>query len=106
MACCRARTPCPKSNLSVRRVQRLWRLFGFRDFNPGGVLHTLPYLLDVFSTVHESRDRPTELPAAEEERWRLAMRHPDYKQYINLYNILTQQRQRTFMIDLMMPQPC
>ena len=26
--------------------------FGFRDFNPGGVLHTFPYLLDVFSTIH------------------------------------------------------
>ena len=37
-------------------------MFGFRDFNPGGVLHTFPYLLDVFSTVHESRDRPAELP--------------------------------------------
>ena len=36
-------------------------MFGFRDFNPGGVLHTFPYLLDVFSTVHESRDRPAEL---------------------------------------------
>jgi putative CocE/NonD family hydrolase len=23
-------------------------MFGFRDFNPGGVLHTFPYLLDVF----------------------------------------------------------
>ena len=45
-------------------------MFGFRDFNPGGVLHTFPYLLDVFSTVHDSRDRPAELPAAEEELWR------------------------------------
>ena len=65
-------------------------MVGFRDFNPGGVLHTFPYLLDVFSTVHESRDRPAELPAAEEELWRRAMSNPDFKQYINLYNILTQ----------------
>jgi putative CocE/NonD family hydrolase len=28
-------------------------MFGFRDFYPGAVLHTFPYLLDVFSTVHE-----------------------------------------------------
>ncbi len=77
-------------------------MFGFRDFNPGGVLHTFPYLLDVFSTVHESRDRPGELPAAEEELWRHAMRNPDYKQYINLYNILTQKGQRTFIMYLMM----
>ncbi len=80
-------------------------MFGFRDFNPGGVLHTFPYLLDVFSTVHESRDRPGELPAAEEEFWRLAMRNPDYKQYINLYNILTQKGQRTFIMYLMMTHP-
>ena len=79
-------------------------MFGFRDFNPGGVLHTFPYLLDVFSTVHESRDRPAELPAAEEELWRRAMRNPDYKQYINLYNILTQKGQRTFIMYLMMTQ--
>src|SRR5437016_1584560 len=52
-------------------------MFGFRDFNPGGVLHSFPYLLDVFSTVHESRDRPAELPAAEEELWRQAMRNPE-----------------------------
>ncbi len=65
-------------------------MFGFRDFNPGGVIHTFPYLLDVFSTVHESRDRPGELPGEQEALWRNAMRNPDFKQYINLYNILTQ----------------
>src|SRR5260370_36692121 len=80
-------------------------MFGFRDFNPGGVLHSFPYLRDVFSTVHESRDRPAELPAAEEELWRRAMRNPDYKQYINLYNILTQKGQRTFIMYLMMTHP-
>src|ERR1700688_2728109 len=78
---------------------------GFRDFNPGGVLHSFPYLLDVFSTVHESRGRPMELSAAEEELWRRAMRNPDYKQYINLYNILTQKGQRTFIMYLMMTHP-
>src|ERR1700746_3623307 len=62
-----------------------------------------PY--DVCSAVHESRDRPGELPAAEEELWRRAMRNPDYKQYINLYNILTQKGQRTFVMYLMMTHP-
>jgi putative CocE/NonD family hydrolase len=80
-------------------------MFGFRDFNPGGVLHTFPYLLDVFSTVHESRDRPAELPPPEEELWRRAMQNPDFKQYINLYNILTQKGQRTFIMYLMMTHP-
>src|SRR5258705_768083 len=80
-------------------------MFGFRDFKPGGMLHSFPYLRDVFSTVHESRDRPAELPAAEEDLWLRAMRNPDYKQYINLYNILTQKGQRTFIMYLMMTHP-
>ena len=71
-------------------------MFGFRDFNPGGVLHTFPYLLDVFSTIHKSRDRPGELSAEEETLWRKAMGNPDLKQYVNLYNILTQKGQRTY----------
>src|SRR6202171_5486496 len=66
---------------------------------------SFPYFLDVVSTVHESRDRPAELPAAEEELWRRAMRNPDYKQYVNLYNILTQKGQRTFIMYLMMTHP-
>ena len=80
-------------------------MFGFRDFNPGGVIHTFPYLLDVFSTVHESRDVPSELPAEQEALWRKAMSNPDFKQYINLYNILTQKGQRTFVMYLMLTQP-
>src|SRR5258707_13583322 len=33
------------------------------------------------------------------------MRNPDFKQYINLYNILTQKGQRTFIMYLMMTHP-
>jgi putative CocE/NonD family hydrolase len=80
-------------------------MFGFRDFNPGGVLHTFPYLLDVFSTVHESRDKPGKLAPEEEALWRKAMSNPDIKQYINLYNILTQKGQRTLVMYLMMTRP-
>jgi len=80
-------------------------MFGFRDFYPGGVLHTFPYLLDVFSTVHESRDRPGELPPAEEELFRRAMANPDFKMYMNLYNILTQKGQRTFIMYRSMVAP-
>ena len=80
-------------------------MFGFRDFNPGGVLHTFPYLLDVFSTVHEPRGVPGPLPAEQEELWRAAMRNPDYKMYINLYNILTQKGQRTRVMYHIMTNP-
>jgi uncharacterized protein len=70
-------------------------LFGFRDHHPGGVVNTFLYLLDVFSVVHESRDLPAELSGDQEALWRKAMGNPDFKQYINLYNILTQKGQRT-----------
>jgi uncharacterized protein len=52
--------------------------FGFRDFYPDGVLHTFPYLLDVFSVVHEPRGIPGKLPPQqEEEYWKAAMPNPD-----------------------------
>ncbi|WP_028221399.1 CocE/NonD family hydrolase [Paraburkholderia oxyphila] len=80
-------------------------MFGFRDFNPGGVVHTFPYLLDVFSTVHEPRGVPGPLPDEQEALWREAMRNPDYKMYINLYNILTQKGQRTWVMYHIMTNP-
>ena len=80
-------------------------MFGFRDFYPGGVLHSFPYLLDVFSTVHESRDRPGDLPPEAEALHRTAMANPDFKMYMNLYNILTQKGQRTFIMYHSMVAP-
>src|ERR1700734_1618808 len=80
-------------------------MFGFRDFYPGGVLHTFPYLLDVFSTVHEHRDVPGELPPDEEKLFLAAMANPDFKMYANLYNILTQKGQRTFIMYRSMVAP-
>ena len=80
-------------------------MFGFRDFFPGGVLHAFLYLLDVFSTVHEPRGVPGPLPPEQEALWQEAMANPDYKPYINLYNILTQKGQRTFLMYLMLTSP-
>jgi putative CocE/NonD family hydrolase len=80
-------------------------MFGFRDFYPGGVLHTFPYLLDVFSTVHEHRDVPGELPSEEEKLFVAAMANPDFKMYANLYNILTQKGKRTFIMYQSMVAP-
>src|SRR5262249_2472059 len=79
--------------------------FGFRDFYPGGVLHTFPYLLDVFSTVHEARGVPEPLLPEQEELWKAAMANPDFKMYQNLFNILTQKGQRTFIMFLSMIAP-
>jgi uncharacterized protein len=80
-------------------------MFGFRDFYPGGVLHTFPYLLDVFSTVHEHRDVPGELPTEDEKLFAAAMANPDFKMYANLYNILTQKGKRTFIMYHSMVAP-
>jgi uncharacterized protein len=80
-------------------------MFGFRDFYPGGVLHTFPYLLDVFSTVHEHRDVPGELPPEEQKLFAAAMANPDFKMYANLYNILTQKGKRTFIMYHSMVAP-
>jgi uncharacterized protein len=80
-------------------------MFGFRDFYPGGVLHTFPYLLDVFSTVHEHRDVPGELPPEEQKLFAAAMANPDFKMYANLYNILTQKGKRTFIMYYSMVAP-
>src|SRR5260221_674346 len=80
-------------------------MFGFRDFYPGGVLHTFPYLLDVFSTVHEHRDVPGNLAPQQEELFVAAMANPDFKMYANLYNMLTQKGERTFVMYHSMVQP-
>ena len=53
-------------------------MFGFRDFYPGGVLHAFPYLLDVFSTVHEARGVPEPLPREQEvQRQAFGLDAPD-----------------------------
>ena len=80
-------------------------MFGFRDFYPGGVLHTFPYLMDVFSTVHESRGVPGDLSSEQDALWRAAMTNPDFKMYTNLYNILTQKGERTFIMYQSMIAP-
>jgi len=70
-------------------------IWGLRDFHPGGVIQTMPYLLDVFSCVHESRGIPGPLPPELEALWEEAMANPDYQMYANLWNILTQKGERT-----------
>ena len=49
--------PRVEGHLPVRRLQRLRRDVRLSRLQPGGDPH-VPHLLDVFSTVHESRDVP------------------------------------------------
>jgi hypothetical protein len=67
--------------------------FGFRDVNPGGVLHVMPYLLESYSVVHGVKGRPEPLPPQMERLWREAMNNADYKMYEWLYNVLTMKGQ-------------
>jgi predicted acyl esterase len=67
---------------------------GFRDAHPGGVIHTMPYHIGLFSTVHENRGIPSALPPEMEHRWEEALKNPDYMMYAHLWNILTQKGQR------------
>lgn len=68
---------------------------GFRDLYPGGVLHLTMYFLDQLGVAHEIRGRPAALPEDRERLWQEAMSNPDYRMYLNLYNVLTQKGQHT-----------
>ncbi|MBN1320365.1 MAG: CocE/NonD family hydrolase, partial [Thermoleophilia bacterium] len=72
-------------------------VISIREFHPGGVIQMMPYLLGMFSCVHEPCGAPGPLPPEEEAKWEWAMNDPDYKMYAHLYNILTQKGQRQRM---------
>jgi uncharacterized protein len=70
-------------------------MWGFRDFHPGGVIHTMLYYLFPLGVVHEPCGIPPKtLPPDEQERWEWAINNPDYKMYVHLWGILTQKGQR------------
>jgi len=73
-------------------------MLGFRESHPGGVIHTMPYHISLFSTVHENRGIPPALPPELEQLWEKALKNPDYMIYAHLWNILTQKGQRDAMI--------
>src|SRR5262249_32317173 len=94
-----------QGDLPLGRLQRLRRLVRFPRFLPRRRLAHVSYLLDVFSTVHEARGVPEPLLPEQEELWKAAMANPDFKMYQNLFNILTQKGQRTFIMFLSMIAP-
>src|SRR3974390_3047377 len=68
-------------------------LGGFREEYPGGVIHTFRYINDHMNTGHTVRGMPGALSPEREERWRIAMRNPDYKMYPFIHNVLVQRGQ-------------
>ena len=65
----------------------------FRDFYPGGVLHTMLYLLEPLSVVHHNLGIPGPLPPDVERKWQEAMKNPDYLMYPNIFNVVVMKGQ-------------
>ena len=65
----------------------------FRDFYPGGVIHTMMFLLDSCNVVHLNRGQPGKLPPEMEKNWKEAMKNPDYLMYPNIFNVLVEKGQ-------------
>ena len=65
----------------------------FRDFYPGGVVHTMLFLLESCGVVHVNRGMPGKLPDDVEKKWKEAMKNPDYMMYPNIFNVLVEKGQ-------------
>jgi predicted acyl esterase len=60
------------------------------DRYPGGVVHTMLYLLNGQGVHHGGHGRPGALTPELEARWQEAMANPDYRVYSWVYNLLSQ----------------
>ncbi len=67
--------------------------WGFRDFYPGGMIHTMVFLLDGGAVYHVNRGQPGALPAEENKKWEEATGNPDYMMYPNIFNVLVEKGQ-------------
>jgi putative CocE/NonD family hydrolase len=65
----------------------------YRDMYPGGVMHTMHFLLDSGGVYHMTRGQPGALAPDKDEKWREAMNNPDYLMYPNIFNILVEKGQ-------------
>lgn len=76
---------------------------GFRDLYPGGLLHLFIYFLDPLGVHHMQRGRPEDLRPELGRLWQEAMDNPDYRMYLNAYNVLTQKGQHTpYVFELLL----
>jgi len=67
--------------------------WGFRDFYPGGMIHTMVFLLDGGAVYHVNRGQPGALPPEENKKWEEATGNPDYMMYPNIFNVLVEKGQ-------------
>lgn len=66
-----------------------WCYGFFREMHLGGIINTLGYQLEHFSVEHRSVGNPPKLSEDMEKLWKQAMQNPDYKMYVEMYNLLT-----------------
>ena len=64
-----------------------------RDMYPGGLVHTMMYLLDAGGVYHMTRGQPGPLAPDKAVKWQEAMNNPDYLMYPNIFNILVEKGQ-------------
>src|SRR5665647_2727553 len=67
--------------------------WGFRDFYPGGLVHTMVFLLDSGAVYHVNRGQPGALPPEQENKWRQAVGNDDFMMYPNIFNVLVEKGQ-------------
>ena len=67
--------------------------WGFRDFYPGGVIHTMVFLLEGGAVYHVNRGQPGQLGGEADKLWRAAMSNPDLMMYPNIFNIIVEKGQ-------------
>ncbi len=67
--------------------------WGFRDFYPGGLVHTMVFLLDSGAVYHVNRGQPGALPPEQDAKWREAVSNPDFMMYPNIFNVLVEKGQ-------------
>ncbi len=67
--------------------------WGFRDFYPGGLVHTMVFLLDGGAVYHINRGQPGALAPDEDKKWQEAINNPDYMMYPNIFNVLVEKGQ-------------
>jgi len=78
----------------------------YRDMYPGGVMHTMHYLLDSGGVYHFTRGQPGTLSPEKEREWQEAMNNPDYLMYPNIFNILSEKGQTLPMYFDRLLDPC
>lgn len=67
--------------------------WGFRDFYPGGVIHTMVFLLDGGAVYHINRGQPGQLTGEADKLWRAAMSNADLMMYPNIFNVIVEKGQ-------------